>query len=422
MGAERFARATLPAPMSLAAFEFARRYLTDRSSREGPSVIAKKILVLSHAGVLEVNRAVFQELARLGAEVVMVVPSEWKGDLIRGLRYEERDSDRALRVIPLPVAFSGKGSLFFYRSSLRRAVAGWEPDLVFLDEEPWSLAALQTFVEFPKARVLFFTKENLRKSIPWPFSRLEHWVYRRAAGAFAVSEEVEEVLRDKGFRGGVEQLYHSYDPELFKVRSAEEKRQIKDEFGIPPNAIVLGYFGRLAPEKGLHDLVNALQVLAGKAGLPPWLFLCVGNGPAAEEIKTALAAMPEHRYRMLGALTHDRVGRLLATVDVLVLPSRTTPRWKEQFGRILVEAMACGAAVVGSSSGEIPHLIARSGGGLVFAEGRPDDLAACLDRLLREPELLQKHRAQGRAYVEQTLTHAIVAQILAAKLHAGTAA
>jgi hypothetical protein len=70
---------------------------------------AKKILVLSHAGVLEVNRAVFQELARLGEDIAMVVPRDWKGDLIRGLRFEARDSDRSLRVIPLPVAFSGKG-------------------------------------------------------------------------------------------------------------------------------------------------------------------------------------------------------------------------------------------------------------------------------------------------------------------------
>jgi glycosyltransferase involved in cell wall biosynthesis len=385
-------------------------------------VIGKKVLVLSHAGVLEVNRALFQELGRLGAEVVMVVPSQWKGDLIRLLRFEIRDSDRSLRVIPLPVAFSGRGSLFFYRSSLRRALANWQPDLVFLDEEPWSLAALQTFYEFPSVPVLFFTKENLPKWIPWPFSHLEQWVYRRAAGAFAVSQEVKEVLRRKGFHGHVEQLEHSYDPQLFRLRTEEEKRSLKAEFGIPPNAIVLGYFGRLAAEKGLEDLVEALRLLTKEAGLPNWFFLCVGNGPAEDDTKAALASLPTDRYRMLDALSHDRVGRLLGTLDVLVLPSRTTRRWKEQFGRILVEAMACGAAAVGSDSGEIPRLIARSGGGLVFAEGQPAELASCLVRLLRDPELLHKHRAQGRAYVEKTLTHEIVARALAEKLKAGSSA
>jgi glycosyltransferase involved in cell wall biosynthesis len=378
----------------------------------------KKILVLSHAGVLEVNRAVFQELARLGEEIAMVVPREWKGDLIRGLRFEARDSDRSLRVIPLPVAISGKGSLFFYRSSLRHVLAGWEPELVFLDEEPWSLAALQTCLAFPRAKIWFFTKENLNKTIPWPFSSLEQWVYRRAAGAFVVSDEVEQVLRAKGFRGGIQQLHHSYDPALFKARSAHEKQHIRDEYGIPRNAVVIGYFGRLTLEKGVLDLAGALRTMAQEAELPPWFFCCVGNGPAEPDTKRALSSLPADRHLMLGALNHDRVGRLLAVVDVLVLPSRTTRRWKEQFGRILVEAMACGAAVVGSDSGEIPHLIGRSGGGLVFREGRASELAACLTRLLKEPALLEHYRTQGCSYVEHTLTHLRVARDLNEKLRA----
>ena len=382
---------------------------------------AKKLLVLSHAGVLEVNRAVFQALARLGAEVTMVVPRDWKGDLIRGLHFEATVSDRSMRVIPLPVAFSGNGSLFFYRSSLRRALAGWAPDLVFLDEEPWSLAALQTYLEFPRAKVSFFTKENLNKSIPWPFSRLEQWVYRRAAGAFTVSEEVEQVLRGKGFRGDILRLHHSYDPELFQARPADERQRIRDEFALPRDAIVIGYFGRLTVEKGLGELAGAIQLLARESGLPPWFFCCVGNGRAEHQLKLALSTLPASRYRMLGALNHDRVGTLLSAVDVLVLPSRTTPRWKEQFGRILVEAMACGAAVVGSDSGEIPHLIKRSGGGLVFGEGRASELAACLVRLLKEPALLEHYRSGGRSYVEQTLTHTTVARDLEQKLRLGIA-
>jgi glycosyltransferase involved in cell wall biosynthesis len=379
-------------------------------------VTRKKILVLSHAGVLEVNRAVFQELARLEAEVTMFVPREWKGDLIRDLRFEARESDRSLRVLPLPVAFSGNGSLFFYRSSLRNALAGWEPDLIFLDEEPWSLAALQTFLEFPGAKIWFFTKENLDKTIPWPFSSLRQWVYRRAAGAFAVSDEVEQVLRVKGFRASIQRLHHSYDPALFKALSEHEKQRVRDEFGIPRNAIVIGYFGRLTLEKGLIDLTSALQIIARETELPPWFFCCVGSGRAEQDTKRALSSLPESRYLMLGAISHDRVGSLLAAVDVLVLPSRTTLRWKEQFGRILVEAMACGAAVVGSDSGEIPHLIRRSGGGLVFREGSVSELAACLMRLLKEPALLEQHQAKGRSYVEQTLTHAIVARNLVEKL------
>jgi glycosyltransferase involved in cell wall biosynthesis len=276
-------------------------------------------------------------------------------------------------------------------------------------------------LEFPRAKISFFTKENLDKPIPWPFSSLEQWVYRRAAGAFVVSDEVEQVLRAKGFRGGIQQLHHSYDPDLFKVRAEHEKQSIRDEFGIPRNAVVIGYFGRLTVEKGLIDLANAIQQLGCESDLPPWFFCCVGNGRAELATKQALAPLPASRYRMHGALSHDRVGSLLAAVDVLVLPSRTTPRWKEQFGRILVEAMACGAAVVGSDSGEIPHLIERSGGGLVFREGQTSELCACLMRLLKEPALLELFRTQGRRYVERTLTHAIVARDLVEKLRSNVA-
>ena len=60
-----------------------------------------------------------------------------------------------------------------------------------------------------------------------------------------------------------------------------------------------------------------------------------------------------------------------AQLDVLVLPSHTTPTWKEQFGRVIVEALWCGVPVVGSDSGEIPWLIELTGGGLVFPEGDP---------------------------------------------------
>lgn len=361
----------------------------------------------------------FQELARFcEVDVTMVVPRAWKGDLISDLRFEPREGDRALRVLPLPVAFSGNGSLFFYRSSLRHVLAGWEPDLVFLDEEPWSLAALQTFLEFPRATIWFFTKENLDKTIPWPFSSLRQWVYRRAAGAFAVSDEVEQVLRLKGFRATIQRLHHSYDPALFNARSEPERQRIRDEFGIPRNTVVIGYFGRLTVEKGLLDLASAVQLMAQDSELPPWFFCCVGAGRAEQATKRALTALPTSKYLMLGAISHDRVGSLLSAIDVLVLPSRTTSRWKEQFGRILVEAMACGAAVVGSDSGEIPHLIRRSGGGLVFREGQVNELAACLVRLLKDPTLLEQYRTEGHRHVEETLTHATVAHELGENLRA----
>jgi L-malate glycosyltransferase len=84
-----------------------------------------------------------------------------------------------------------------------------------------------------------------------------------------------------------------------------------------------------------------------------------------------------------------------------VLPSRTTATWKEQFGRVLVEALACGVPVIGSDSGEIPWLIGLTGGGLLFKEGDSNQLACQLERLRRDPALAGELVAAGKEAAER---------------------
>src|SRR5207245_4143431 len=72
------------------------------------------------------------------------------------------------------------------------------------------------------------------------------------------------------------------------------------------------------------------------------------------------------RVRVTTGVRHAQVPRYLNAMDVLCAPSQTTSHWREQFGRMLVEAFACGVPVVGSDSGEIPYVI--NGSGLVVGE------------------------------------------------------
>jgi glycosyltransferase involved in cell wall biosynthesis len=88
------------------------------------------------------------------------------------------------------------------------------------------------------------------------------------------------------------------------------------------------------------------------------------------------------------------VPRWIAALDCLVLPSRTTQRWKEQFGRVLVEAMATGVPVVGSSSGEIPVVIGDAG--RIFSEGDGRALIGELRALAESPELRAELGRRGR--------------------------
>jgi glycosyltransferase involved in cell wall biosynthesis len=95
-------------------------------------------------------------------------------------------------------------------------------------------------------------------------------------------------------------------------------------------------------------------------------------------------------------------------MDVLVLASLTGTAWKEQFGHVLIEAMACGVPVVGSDSGAISEVIGEAG--LITREGDSASLAETLKRLLADIELRTRVGALGRARVEAEFTHARIAE------------
>jgi glycosyltransferase involved in cell wall biosynthesis len=88
-------------------------------------------------------------------------------------------------------------------------------------------------------------------------------------------------------------------------------------------------------------------------------------------------------------------------LDVLVLPSRTTESWKEQFGRVIIEAHACQTPVIGSSSGAIPDVVGA--GGMVVPERDPSALAAAMMQMASSPEQRAEMGRHGRAQVEEHL-------------------
>src|SRR5205814_7730634 len=106
--------------------------------------------------------------------------------------------------------------------------------------------------------------------------------------------------------------------------------------------------GRLVPEKGIASLLDAVHLR------PEITLLAAGDGPLRE----TLARDPQ--VRLVGSLERDAMGPFWDSIDALVLPSLTTRRWAEQFGRVIVESMAHGIPVVGSSSGAIPVVIGRA--------------------------------------------------------------
>jgi len=171
----------------------------------------------------------------------------------------------------------------------------------------------------------------------------------------------------------------------------------------------IGFLGRLAREKGIDLIFDAVQLLQQKE-LNCCVILCgSGNNEAALKQKAENLQIAD-RVIWRGAVRHEQAPAELSQFDVLVLPSRTTLEWKEQFGHVLIEAMAMGIPVVGSSSGEIPNVIGRSD--LVFQEGDALGLATILKRMIRNPDWWQAVGEYGLARVDQLYTHERIADRL----------
>ncbi len=165
---------------------------------------------------------------------------------------------------------------------------------------------------------------------------------------------------------------------------------------------VVGYIGRLVPEKGVDLLADALAPLDAS-------LLVVGEGPARRDLERRVAAWPGSKAAFAGAVDHADIPDYLAFLDALVLPSRTTPAWAEQFGHVLVEAMAAGVPIVGSSSGAIPEVIGDAG--LIFPEGDVEALRRQLQTLLTDESLRKTLIDRGHERVRTSYSNAVIATI-----------
>jgi len=184
-----------------------------------------------------------------------------------------------------------------------------------------------------------------------------------------------EILQRRRFRN-VRFIPPSVDTEVFTYLPRSGRRKGKE-----PRGRTIGYVGRLDAQKGVDLLLRACAGLIASTRL-----IIVGSGPH-EHVLRALARelKIESRITWIPWVPHPEVARQLQRMDVLVLPSRTTSTWKEQFGRVLIEAMACGTAVVGSDSGEIPQVIGDAG--FIFAEGDIGGLEKRLKALARKENI-----------------------------------
>jgi glycosyltransferase involved in cell wall biosynthesis len=361
----------------------------------------KRLLTIGHSYCVALNRRLPHEMARAGDwDVTAVGPARFRGDF--GWHTLEPTPDEPCRIVPVPVRFGRRIHTMLYGRELSALLAQhW--DLVHCWEEPYVAAAAQIArAVAPNVALVFATFQNIAKTYPPPVNWIERYAMGRANGIIAFGQTTAEVLAARGFnRTPIAVIPPGVDLTEFRpdeARRAATLARLGWSAGIP----VVGFLGRLVPEKGIEWLTTALDGMT-----TPWRALIVGSGPLESMVLT-WAARHGDRVRVVTTAQHDDVPAYLNAMDVLCAPSQTTPRWREQFGRMLIEAFASGVAVIASTSGEIPHVVAEAG--LLIAENDLQGWQKAIETLTMERLRRCELARRGRERAESVYSWPVVAR------------
>jgi glycosyltransferase involved in cell wall biosynthesis len=364
-----------------------------------------KLLIVYHAGAMQNSRAIFRVLAGAGGqELTVVVPQTLNVDRVYHpsgrLSVEREENGQGYRLVPVPLRDPANYWQGFESESLRRVIKQTQADIIHVFDEPVSgylfQVAWQRLAASRRSQVLFYGFENLpiyfgpRGWLKW------RTTWACIAGGAAANTETLVNVRRAGFPAHrpLERIFWGVPTEIFQPLN---KSTIKKELGFDHEYLV-GFVGRLVEHKGLMVLLAAMRRFPARVHC-----LIVGNGPMRAELEL-WSGLPDLRGRihLRDVVEPETLVQYMNCMDVITLPSLTTAHWKEQYGRVIAEAMACGVPVVGSDSGAIPEVIGSSG--LVVPEGDPVALGDALHRLLSSAEAREGLRAEGLKRVVEELS------------------
>ncbi len=360
-----------------------------------------RVLFISHAYVVGVNQGKLDAIAQVeGIEVGLLAPSNWKAIEWNRMLPLERPYPQ-IQIYSAPVMFTGRVGAHFYPPwVIWKVLQDFQPDLIQVEAEVFSLCAFEVaiFARMTGKPMVVFGWENQLRQLPRARWQICQFVLDTASAIIAGNQDGANLMQQWDYRGLVEVMPQmGVDPQLFAPIPTST----------PTTPLRIGFLGRLAHSKGIDLIFTAVAGLCDR-GIDSQIIIAGAGSEEATLRKLAADLHIADRIVWRGAVPHHQAPAELSQFDVLVLPSRSTATWKEQFGHVLIEAMSMGIPVVGSDSGEIPNVIGRAD--LVFPEEDATALADILARLSDDQRWRQEAGLYGMNRVHQLYTHAQIAQ------------
>lgn len=342
-----------------------------------------KILIIDNLAVKSSRREIYRELAKKNGEAIsLLVPDSWKEQGIL-TKYEEEKSD-LLKVYSSPFLFGYRHQRIIY-TKLKSILELVQPEVVFISSEPenFNTYHLVRLVNkyFQNIKIVCATWRNIDyrfNAYPYKLGFLnkiiERYTIKKINLCVAHSYSAVDIMRQIS-SWEIVFVPPAIDLKIFTFNPLGRKDY------------VVGYIGRLSKEKGVDILIKAISKLDITC-------LIVGRGAEKNYLKSLASDLGiADKITWVDAVQYEEVPLYLNQIQILVLPSRTTRKWKEQFGRILIEAMASGVYVIGANSGDIPKVVGEYG--FLFKEEDVDELSNLIVRIKNNQvpdELLLKAR------------------------------
>ena len=370
-----------------------------------------KALIVYHAGATDNARAIFRALSQhCSLLLTVVVPEAIAVDKVYApsgwLRPSTKNPDTGYRTIPLPLRNPSDYRQGFKRGPLRKTICELQPDVIHVLDEPTSRClyqvALTRLTASPDARVVFYGFNNLPISLRRRLEAKPIWPLTDG-GAMASTEALDNLRRD-GYPKSrpLQRILWGIPTDVFRPM---DRSSLKNKLGLKDQPMI-GFVGRFVPEKGLRLVQAALRLLPDSLHC-----LIIGSGPLQAELEQwAKSAEVRDRVHLRDVMPPVELAEHLNCLDALVVPSLTTPKWKEQYGRVIAEAMACGVPVIGSCSGAIPEVIGS--GGMVVPENDAAALADAVRQVVFDRGARARFATQALQRAEQHLSVSIMASRL----------